>query len=204
MEELGLDYEVKHYKRNRKTNLAPKELKQIHPLGKSPALTDGDRVIAESGAIVEYLVERHGEGRMRPEAGSEEELRYRYWLHYAEGTLMPLLVISLIFRQVEKAPLVVRPLTKAISSQVNKAYLGPNLRTNLEFIEAELDKSTWFAGEELSAADVMMSFPLQALVAQSGKKFKTGPKTKAFVERLEALPGWQRSVERVGPLEFFD
>ena len=201
MEELGLDYEIKHYQRNKKTSLAPPELKAVHPLGKSPVITDGDRVIAESGAIIEYLIERYGNGQLMPQPGTDEHLRYRYWLHYGEGTLMPLMVMSLVFNQVEKAPLVVRPIAKAISAQVRKAYLGPNIQANLDFVEAELAKSTWLAGEELSGADIMLSFPLEAAGVRGGRD-TARPNIQAFVERIHARPAWIRAVERGGPLNF--
>lgn len=202
LEELGVDYEVKLYQRDRKTKLAPPELKAVHPLGKSPVITDGDKVIAESGAIIEYLIERHGNGALMPQAGSDEHLRYRYWLHYGEGTLMPLLVMTLIFGQVEqKAPLLVRPIAKAIAGQVRSAYLGPNINANLDYIEAELGKSTWFAGEELSGADVMMSFPVEAVMHRAPSDTPR-PNMQAFIERIHARPAWQRAVEKGGPLEF--
>ncbi|MGJ8668895.1 MAG: glutathione S-transferase [Oceanococcus sp.] len=201
MEELGVKYDIKHYQRDVNTRLAPPELKAIHPLGKSPVITDGDLVIAESGAIIEYLIERYGKGHMMPKPGTDEHLRYRYWLHYGEGTLMPLMVMSLIFGQVEKAPLLVRPIAKAISGQVKKAYLGPNIQANLDFVEAELGKSTWLAGEELTGADIMLSFPLETAGVRSGRD-KARPNIQAFVERIHARPAWIRAVERGGPLEF--
>lgn len=201
LEELELPYELKLYKRDPKTSLAPRELKAIHPLGKSPVITDDGLVVAESGAIIEYLIECYGEGRMAPAIGSAEHRRYRYWMHYAEGTLMPLLVMSLIFGRVERAPLIVRPIAKAISGQVKKSYLGPNLTANLDFVESELGRSTWLAGDELSAADVQMSFPLQA-AAHRAAQDKPRPNIAAFVARVEARPAYRRAVERGGPLEF--
>ena len=201
LEELELPYELKLYKRDPKTSLAPRELKAIHPLGKSPVITDDGLVVAESGAIIEYLIECYGEGRMAPAIGTAEHRRYRYWMHYAEGTLMPLLVMSLIFGRVEQAPLIVRPIAKAISGQVKKSYLGPNLTANLDFVESELGRSTWLAGDELSAADVQMSFPLQA-AAHRAAQDKPRPNIAAFVARVEARPAYRRAVERGGPLEF--
>lgn len=201
LEELEVPYEIKHYKRNVKTQLAPPELKAIHPLGKSPVITDGNRTVAESGAIIEYLVERYDNGRFAPKAGTDEHLRYRYWLHYGEGTLMPLLVMTLIFNRVEQAPFIIRPIAKAISGQVKKAYIGPNLVANLDFLEAELGKSLWFAGDELSAADVMMSFPIEASMLRAGKD-KARPKLQAFIDRVHALPAYQRALEKGGPYQF--
>mgnify|MGYP000170990803 CR=1 FL=1 len=198
LEELGIDYEIRHYKRNAKTSLAPPELKAVHPLGKSPVITDGDLTIAESGAITEYLIDNYGEGRFKPAAGSAEALRNSYWMHYAEGTLMPLMVMSLIFSRIEQAPLLVRPIAKAIAGQVKKAYLGPNIRNNLAFVEAELGKSTWFAGEELSGSDFQMIFPLEAALLRVGSGGEL-PNMRAYVDRVHARPAYQRGLEKGGP-----
>ena len=199
LEELGVPYEVKRYQRNAKTMLAPPELKAVHPLGKSPVITDGERTIAESGAIVEYLVERYGQGRFAPAPGTEAWLRYRYWLHYAEGSIMPLLVMKLIFNQIPKAPMpfFVKPVARKIVDTVDSAFLGPNLRTHLGYIEDELGKSTWFAGEELSGADFQMSFPLEAAAARGGDGAR--PKSAAFLERIHARPAYRKALEAGGP-----
>ena len=202
LEEMGVEYELKRYERDRKTNLAPPELKEIHPLGKSPVITDGNQTIAETGAIVEYLVDKYGNGRFRPAAGSDELLRYRYWLHAAEGTLMPLMVMTLIFNKIETAaPMLVRPIAKGISGQVKKTYLQPNTRANMEHIEAELGRSTWFAGEELSGADFMMIFPIEAMMKRTHMADKY-PRIKAYAERVHAMPGYRRALERGGPYDF--
>jgi glutathione S-transferase len=203
LEELGIPYEVRRYPRDPVSSLAPPALQAVHPLGKSPVITDGDVTIAESGAIIEYLIERHGNGRLRPAAGTPELLRYRYWLHYAEGSLMPLLVMSLIFRRVEQAPLLVRPIAKAIAGQVRRAYLGPNLRANQAFVEQALGEHTWFAGEELSGADIQMSFPLEALLARSADAREL-PRCRAFLDRVHARPAYQRAIETGGPFELLD
>ncbi len=202
LEELGLAYEVKRYARDPKTRLAPPELKAVHPLGKSPVITDGDLVVAETGAIIEYIVDRYGDGRLVPPAGSPEPLRYTYWLHAAEGTVMPLLVMTLIFGRIENdTPWLVRPIAKAISSKVRSAYLGPNLDANMANIEAELDRSTWFAGEEFTAADVQMSFPLEAAASriEMGSKY---PKVKAFLDRIHARPAYRAALEKGGPYAY--
>ncbi len=200
LEELEVPYQIKLYKRDAKTSLAPAELKDIHPLGKAPVITDGDRVVAESGAIIEYLVDNYGQGRLVPEAGSDEFLRYRYWMHYAEGTLMPLLVMTLLFNRIERAPLIVRPIAKAISGQVRKAYLGPNLDANLEFLENELGRSTWIAGDELSAADIQMSFPVEALMVRAAQDNASLPNLAAYMARIRARPAYVRAIEKGGPL----
>ena len=162
LEELELPYEIKHYQRDAKTQLAPPELKAIHPLGKSPVVTDDGAVIAETGAILEYIVEKAG-GRLRPAAGTPDRLRWTYWLHYSEGSLMPPLLMRLIFSSLPaRAPALLRPITRSIAGRTLESYVNPQLKTHFDFIEAELGRSKWFAGDAFSAADVMMSFPLEA------------------------------------------
>ncbi|MDX1496816.1 MAG: glutathione S-transferase [Salinisphaeraceae bacterium] len=200
LEELGVDYEIKRYERNKKTSLAPPELKKVHPLGKSPVITDGDRTIAESGAITEYLIDNYGKDQFKPKPGTEAALRNTYWMHYAEGTLMPLMVMTLIFNRVEQAPWIVRPIAKAISGQVKKAYLGPNTKANLAFVESELAEHTWFSGEDITGADFQMIFPLEAAAARGGMANQY-PNIKAYVDRVHARPAYKRGLERGGPYE---
>jgi len=204
LEELGLDYEIRRYERDPDTMLGPESLKQVHPLGKSPVIEDDGRVVAESGAIIEYLVERHGNGRLAPPAGSEERLRYTYWLHYAEGTLMPLFVMGLVFERLSQPPmpLLLRPVGGLIGAGVRKSFIEPRLGENLAFIEDELGRSTWFAGEELSGADVQMSFPLEAAAARGG--IDDYPRIRAFVERVHTRPAYRRALERGGPYSYAD
>lgn len=199
MEELGLDYEIKHYKRDRATSLAPPELKAVHPLGKSPVITDGDLVIAETGAIVEYIVGKYGEGRLVPQPHTPEHLRYTYWMHAAEGTVMPLMVMTLIFNRIEtKAPWLVRPIAKAISGQVKSNYLNPNLNAVLAHMEAELGRTAWFAGDAFSAADVQMSFPIEAAAARV-KLRESHPKLQAFLDTIHARPAYVAALKKGGP-----
>ncbi len=200
LEELGAEYTIQHYQRDAGTMLAPPALRQVHPLGKSPVISDDGQVIAESGAIIEYLVERHGNGRLIPPTGTAERRRYSYWMHYAEGTLMPLMVMSLLFNRIERAPWLVRPIAKAISGQVKRAYLTPNIEANLDFLESELNKSSWFAGEELTAADVQMSFALEAAAARGGLD-ASRPRLKAFLDRVQARPAYQRALKKGGPYQ---
>jgi glutathione S-transferase len=198
LEELGVDYQVRKYQRDAQTMLAPPELKAVHPLGKSPVITDGDVTVAESGAIIEYLVERYGNGHLIPAAGTPEKLRYTYWLHYAEGSMMPLLVMKLIFGVIpQRSPALIRPIARGIASNVEKNFLGPNMKTHLEYIESELGKQTWFAGEELSAADVQMSFVLEASATRGSAGDR--PKIAAFLQRIHARPAYQRALEKGGP-----
>ena len=199
LEELGVEYQIKHYQRDSKTMLAPPELKAVHPLGKSPVITDGDLTIAESGAIIEYLVERYGNGKLRP-TNETDRLRYTYWMHYAEGSMMPLLVMKLIHSVIPKrSPALIRPIANAIVNNVDKNFLGPNLRTNLDFIESELNKSTWFAGDEITAADVQMSFVMEASAARGPDGNR--PKSAAFVKRIQERPAYQRALKKGGPYQ---
>ena len=199
LEELGLEYEIKRYQRDPKTMLAPAELRQIHPLGKSPVITDGTLTLAESGAIVEYLVGRYGNGRLVPAADTPEKLRYTYWLHYAEGSVQPMLLMKLIFDRIEKAPMpfFVRPIARALSTKTKSAFIQPNIIRHLDYMEAELGKTAWFAGPEFTAADVQMSFPLEAAVSRGGLDSKR-PKLMAFLERIHARPAYKKAIERGG------
>ena len=199
LEELGLDYEVRRYQRNAKTMLAPPELRAVHPLGKSPVIEDAGQVLAESGAIVEYLAERYGEGRLAPPAGTPERLRYRYWLHFAEGTAQPPLLLKLLFDRLDKGPMpfFVRPVARAIAQRAKDTFIQPNIDRNLDFMERELEKSEWFAGAGFSAADVQMSFPLEAAVVRGGLDAKR-PRLMGFLERIHARPAYRRAIEKGG------
>src|SRR5947209_3267158 len=154
LEELGLPYEIKHYQRDAKTMLAPPELKKVHPLGKSPVLSDGDATIAETGAIVEYLVEKAG--ALRPPPGTPERLAFTYWLHYAEGSAMAPLLMRLIFANLPaRSPAWLRPVARALAARTIGGYIDPQIKSHFDYIESELTKSEWFAGEAFSAADAM-------------------------------------------------
>ena len=198
LEELGLTYEVKRYARNPRTLLAPPELLAIHPLGKSPVITDGDLVLAETGAIVDYLIDTYGDGPLKPAAGTPERLRYTYWLHYAEGSAMGPLVIKLMFtRMAGAAPALARPMVRAVGRAAEKNFFGPQIERHIGYWEAELSKHAWFAGETMTGADIMMSFPLEAAAARSGAASR--PHIKAFLDRIHALPAYRRALERGGP-----
>ena len=205
LEELGLEYEVKRYARDRKTMLAPESLRAIHPLGKSPVVTEAGGTIAESGAIVEFLLERHGGGRLAPPAGTPERLRYTYWLHYAEGSAMPPLLLQLIFDQIEIAPMpfFVKPIARAISGKVKRTFIQPQLKTHLDYMEAELGKTEWFAGREFTAADIQLSFPLEAARSRAGLD-ASRPKLFGFLERIHARPAYRRALERGGKYDLAD
>lgn len=202
LEELEIPYEVKFYRRDPETSLAPPELLAVHPLGKSPVITDGERTLAESGAIIEYLVDTYGNGRLRPAIGTPEFLRYRYWLHYAEGSLMPFLLLLLIARRIENAPMpfFVRPVARGIAGKLKEGFVRPNIDRHLAFLEQTLTDSPWFAGAEMTAADVQMSFPLEAAAARINLDNQF-PKLKGFLDRIHARPAYQRAVERGGEFQ---
>ena len=203
LEELGLPYEIKKYQRDAKTMLAPPELLKVHPLGKSPVITDDDLTVAETGAIVEYLVERYGNGRLAPAIGTPERLRWRYWMHFAEGSAMPPLLLKLIFDRIptQPMPFFVRPIARAISAKVLERMVTPNLTRQLDFMESELGKTQWFCGNDFSAADIQMSFPLEAAVQRAGLN-ATRPKLMAFLKRIHARPAYQSALKRGGPYSF--
>jgi glutathione S-transferase len=202
LEELGLEYEIKKYQRDPKTMLAPAELRAVHPLGKSPVISDGDTVVAESGAIVAYLVERYGNGRLAPPAGSADKLRYTYFLHFAEGSAMPPLLMKLVFDRVESGPMpfFVKPIARAIAHKVKQGFILPQITAQLAFLEAELGKGHWFAGNDFSAADIQMSFALEASASRGGLDNKY-PRLVAFLERIHARPAYVRALERGGKYE---
>jgi glutathione S-transferase len=202
LEELGVPYDIKRYQRDASTMLAPPELKAVHPLGKSPVITDDGTTIAESGAIIEYLVERHGNGRLVPPPGSPEKLRYTYWLHFAEGSAMLPLVMKLIFGRLETAPMpfFIKPVAKGIAGRVKAGFIEPNIKAHLDYMEAELGKTTWFAGSDFTAADIQMSFPIEAAEARGGLDM-TRPKLMGFLNRIHAMPSYKRAIEKGGPFE---
>jgi len=197
LEELGLPYEVKRYQRNPQTLLAPPELQQVHPLGKSPVITDGNLTLAESGAIVEYLAEREG-ARLAPLPGSPDRVRYLYWLHYAEGSMMPPLLLKLVFARIENAPVpfFLKPVTRKIATQGLDSFVLPNLRRNVQFIEAELADRPWFAGEQFTAADIQMSYPLEAVEKRVG--LEGLPRIADILQRMRARPAYQRAQDKGG------
>jgi glutathione S-transferase len=202
LEELGLPYAVKHYARDKKTMLAPPELRAVHPLGRSPVITDDGKTIAESGAIIEYLVDTYGQGRLKPPAGTDARLRYTYWLHFAEGTAMPPLLIKLIVDRMEsaKAPFFVKPIVRGIAGRVRKGFLDRQITSNLDFMDGELGKSEWFAGSEFTAADIQMSFPCEVAKARGGLD-QSRPKLMNFLERIHVRPAYKRALEKGGPYE---
>ena len=184
LEELGLPYEIRRYERDKVTMLAPPELKRIHPLGKSPVIEDGGTVVAETGAIVEYLVSKAG-GRLSPPADTDAALRYRFWLHYAEGSLMPVLFVKLVLSRV--------PL---LGGMAGKKF-QPMIDVHLDYIETELAQRPWFAGDTITAADIMMSFPLEVAIRRGGLN-DSRPATMAWLNTIHARDAYRRALTRGG------
>jgi glutathione S-transferase len=203
LEELALPYEIVRYQRDPKTMLAPASLRAVHPLGKSPVVTTDDgQVLAESGAILETLVERHADGALVPVPGSPEALRYRYWMHFAEGTAMSPLLLKLVFDRIEgsKMPFFVKPIARMIAGKAKAGFVLPNIESQLDFMEAELGKSEWFAGSAFTAADIQMSFPIEAAQARGGLDAKR-PRIMDYLARIHARPAYRRALARGGPFK---
>jgi glutathione S-transferase len=205
LEELGVAYEIRRYERDAKTMLAPPELLQVHPLGKSPVITDGDITVAESGAIVEYLIDSYGEAAgLRPARGTPDWRRYTYWLHFAEGSAMPPLLMKLIFMRIKSTPMpfFAKPIARSIADKVLSSFVDPNLDRQTAFMESELAKAPWFVGERLSAADVQMSFPIEAAKQRGGLSAEKTPRLLDWLARAHARPAYQRALERGGQYDF--
>jgi glutathione S-transferase len=203
LEELGVPYRVKRYLRDVRTRLAPASLRKVHPLGKSPVITDEGITLAESGAIIEYLAGRYGgDSGLVPTEGTAERLRYIYWLHYAEGSATPPLLLHLIFRKLPEAPMpfVIRPVVRGVAEKVQQTYVRPQIALHLDYVERELAGSAWFAGASFTAADIQMSFPLEA-AAGAGLAGESRPNLRGFLERISARPAYQRALKKGGPYD---
>jgi len=200
LEELGVPYEVKRYERDPVTMLAPPELRAIHPLGKSPVITDGDKTIAETGAIVEYLIDTYGNGRLVPAAGTPERLRYTYWVHYAEGSAMPPLVMKLVFGHIPKSPQLpffIKPVARMLMKGVTESYVDPQIKNHISLWDAELQKSPYFAGDELTGADILMSFPVEAAATRG----TLTPRLTDYLTTIHARPAYQAALKTGGPYQ---
>ena len=206
LEELGVDYRIEHHQRDPKTMLAPASLKKVHPLGKSPVIVDGRHTLAESGAIIEYLVEKYGDrakgelAHLQPAPGSRENRQCRFFMHYAEGSLMNWLVMKLVFSSIPRRPMpfFAKPIARAICAKVQDQLVDPNLQTAAQFLEAHLAKNRWFAGNELTMADFQMSFAVEALLMRASE-LGDFPKLKAYQERMRARPAYRRAEAKGGP-----
>jgi len=203
LEELGLPYEIVRYQRDPHTLLAPASLRTVHPLGKSPVVVEDGEVLAESGAIVEILADRHGGGRLAPAAGTPERARYLYWLHYAEGSAMPPLLLRLVFARVAdaKMPFFARPIARGIAATVRRTFIDPQIASHLDFMEGQLAQREWFAGDAFSAADIQMSFPLEAASVRAGLDAGR-PRLWAWLQRIHARPAYRHALERGGPYSY--
>lgn len=204
LEELKLEYKIEFYNRDKKTFLAPKNLTSIHALGKSPVITDdaSGMTLAESGTIIEYLVQTYGKNLI-PEQGSPAYWQYLYWLHFSEGSLMPPMVMNLVLNKMTESPMpfFIKPIAKKIADKIIENFSGPNIKRSLDFIENHLSQNTWFCGEELSGADIQMSFPLEASAAR-GILNSQYPHTLAYVKRFQALPAYQAGLAKGGDYDY--
>lgn len=207
LQELGVPYELRRYQRDPLTRLAPPELKHIHPLGKSPVITDGELVVAESGAILEYLAECYGAqapaelAHLEPARGTPAHRQCRFWMHYAEGSLMNWLVMQLVFDSIPRQPMpfFVRPVARALCAGVQQKLIQPNVQAALAFMENHLAQHRWFAGEHLSLADFQMSFAVEAALAR-GAAASTWPHLHAYLQRIQARPAYQQALAKGGPV----
>lgn len=203
LEELGLDYEVRRYERM-PNMLAPPELRAVHPLGKSPVIEDTQTgiVVAETGAIVEYLTALKPKAGLKPEAGTAEGRLWTYWLHYAEGSAMTPLLLKLVFSTLPKrAPALMRPILKAVVAKADASFIDPQVRAHVAWWEAELTRRPWFAGDRFTAADIMMSFPVETAAVRAPYGPEAGH-VKAFLDHIHARPAYQRALERGGPYAY--
>lgn len=202
LEELGIDYQIKRYGRDKETGLAPPELLEVHALGKAPVITDGGKTIAESGAIIEYLIYEYDDGRLKPTDGTPEQLDYTYWLHYSEGTFAPLMLLSLVMGRIEEAPLpfFLKPVAKGIAGKVRESYLERNVTRNLGFMESTLAESRWFCGDRFTAADVQMSFALEAAEVRTDLS-GTYPNLAEFLRRIRERPAYRAALDKGGHYE---
>lgn len=203
LEELGVPYDIKRYQRNAKTLLAPPELKAVHPLGKSPLVEEDGQVLAESGAIVEHLADRYADGRLARPHGAPARVQYIYWLHYAEGSAMPPLLLKLLFDKILAAPMpfFAKPIVRRVHQGAMSAFIGPQLKLHLDYLEGELARREWFVEGEFCAADIQMSFPLEAAVARGGLD-ESRPRLMAWLRRVHERPAYLRALERGGPYGF--
>lgn len=204
LEELGIAYQVKRYERDKATMRAPAELQKVHPLGKSPVIeTEEGDILAETGAIIEYLVERYDTSRqLVPPPGTPDKQQWTYWIHYAEGSAMPPLLLKLVFmRMPAGVPFLIRPLVKKIARTAQQKVTDPQLRQHMLYWADALRRGNgWFAGKSFSAADIMMSFPLEAAAARVGLGEGHGP-IRDFLETIHARPAYKRALETGGPYE---
>lgn len=197
LEELEFTYKIISYERDAKTLLAPPELKKIHPLGKSPVLEHEGRVIAETGAIFSYLLNLYGNGPLGPSQDTNEGILLRHWLHYAEGSAMPPLLMKLVFdRLPDNAGGLMKPLVRKISDKAIAGFVVPRIKEHIDYWETSLSATGWFAGSTFTAADMMMSFPLEAASARANASER--PAIADFLKRIHARPAYQAALKKGG------
>lgn len=201
LEELGAPYEIVRHERDSKTMLAPPSLKAVHPLGKSPVIVDGELTLAETGPIMEYILETYGEGRLTPGKDDPDYWAYRYWMHYAEGSAMPPLVMKLVMSHIPKrAPFFMKPFANAILGKAIKTFVDPQIENHANYWEAALAGNGWFAGAEMTAADIIMSFPVEAGAQRAG--YEDRPALKDFLKRIHARPAYKAALKKGGPYAY--
>ena len=203
LEELDLPYQVTRHERDAKTNLAPPALLNVHPLGKSPVIDDNGVIIAETGAIIEHIIDAHGGGRLKPDPDTEDFHRYRYWMHAAEGSYMPPLVLALMMGRIETAPMpfFAKPIARKLVKGVRDGYLDHTVKALFDYVDAELSSRSWLAGENFSAADIIMSFPLEAAVTRTPSA-KNSTAIRNFLKRIHDRPAYARALEKGGPYDY--
>jgi len=204
LEELGVEYEIKFYTRNAETQLAPDELKAIHPLGKSPVVTEGDQVLAESGAIIDFLGYKYGSGNWVPRRNSKKYPAYMYWLHYAEGSLMSPLLLKIVFDKVKSSqmPFFVKPIANGIANKVMSSFVTPNIKNHFQYVEAHLSANDYFAGDTITGADIQMSFPLEASVAKGAITKDSHPNIFKYVRTFQERPAYKKALEKGGEYDY--
>ncbi len=201
LEELRIDYDFKMYDRDKKTFLAPAEYKAISPLGTAPVITDGDLVLPETNAIVDYILDTYGGGRLRPALGTAERGKYLFWFHAAQGSFQPLLTSAFVFGALKsRVPFFLRPLMRAVIGQAEKAFLQPRLEALYALIEEDLGKTKWFAGDTLTAADIVMGYCMEIAAARTGMD-KRYPNAQRFLKQMHDEPAYQRALEIDGKFD---
>lgn len=204
LEELGVEYEIKFYERDAETQLASDELQKIHPLGKSPVVVDGNDVLVESGTIIDYLAYKYGQGMWVPERDNPNYHSYSYWLHYAEGSLMSPLLLKLVFDKVKssKMPFFAKPIARGIANKVMGSFVSPNIKKHFAYVEKHLSGNKYFAGNEISGADIQMSFPLEASVVSGVITTASHPRICQFVNDCQVRPAYVRALEKGGEYKY--
>ena len=198
LEEVDAAYTIQHYKRDDSTSLAPAEFKKLHLVGTSPTITDGDLVLPETNAIMDYIMDTHGDAGLRPGVGHSQRTQYLFWLHFAQGSIMPMLTSKLMFnRFTTKVPFILKPIMKAVIGKANTVFLQPRIDKALQLMEQTLGQNTWFSGEQFTAADIVMGYCLQVAEVRAGMD-KSYPNCHRFLQQMYSRPAYQRALEKNG------